>query len=198
VKELLHFETAVETIGTLRRRALQQIFSGFALLLTSVGIPLFLAGEEFADIHDLDSADSSQKMGDPVDFLRAQLPGHKELRASVKDLVNLRTSHPALQRNEVDLFYFHPTFDDDGGERVFAYCRTGGSPRGDAHTRQVVVVANCGPRDYPNFDFDAGQWPWQRPPSAESGEVGIPPQWIAQNQQLRLALKPFQIRVFTM
>jgi hypothetical protein len=34
--------------------ALYRVFGVFALILTCVGMPMFLAGEEFGDVHDLD------------------------------------------------------------------------------------------------------------------------------------------------
>jgi pullulanase/glycogen debranching enzyme len=198
VRAVVQSETTNGIRGRLRLQALQQVRSAFALLLTSVGIPMFLAGEEFADVHDLDPLEGSQKMSDPVNFLRAELSGHKELRAAVKQLITLRTSHQALRRNEIEFLYVHPTFDTNSGERVFVYCRNGGSNSGDANTRQVVVVANCGPQSYQSFDVPA--WPWQKAPQAESGaDAGAAlPQWIAAGQLLRLSLKPFQVRVFTM
>jgi 1,4-alpha-glucan branching enzyme len=61
--------------------ALDRIRSAFALLLTSVGIPMFLAGEEFADVHDLQYSDDSLKMSDPVDWERRAIPGHNARRS---------------------------------------------------------------------------------------------------------------------
>src|SRR5207253_4697594 len=97
--------------------ALDRAGSAFALLLTSVGIPMFLAGEEFGDVHDLDYTDWRLKMSDPVDWGRRDQPGHRALWDRVKDLVHLRTSCAALQQNEVDFFYFHPAIDDNDGPR---------------------------------------------------------------------------------
>jgi hypothetical protein len=114
---------------------------------------MLLAGEEFADIHDLDPADWRLKMSDPVDWERRSYPYHKALWERVRDLIRLRTSTAALQRDEIEFFYFHPTFDDDNGERVFAYCRTNGQPLGAPHksyssltVAQVIMltwVLNC-------------------------------------------------------
>ena len=56
-----------------------------------------------------------------------------------------------LQRNEIKFFYFHPTFDDNGGILVFAYCRTAGNPVGSPG--QVVVVANMCSQTFPAFTF---------------------------------------------
>src|SRR5215204_2770032 len=128
-----------EALKGVKRRALERVRSAFVLLMTAPGIPMFLAGEEFADVHDLDHTDWRLKMSDPVDWSRENRPGHRALRDAVRDLIRLRTSHPALQRNEIAFFYFHPSIDEDGGTRVFAYCRTGGRPLGAAG--QVIVRA---------------------------------------------------------
>lgn len=42
------------------------------------------------------------KMSDPVDWNRREILGHKTLSNRVRELVTLRTWHPALQRNEVN------------------------------------------------------------------------------------------------
>ena len=50
--------------------ALERLRSAFGLLLTSVGIPMILAGDEFGDVHDLDHTNWRLKMSDPVDWQR--------------------------------------------------------------------------------------------------------------------------------
>lgn len=175
--------------------AVDRVRGAFALLLTSVGIPMFLTGEEFGDVHDLDYTDWQLKMEDPVHWPRREYSGHEALRASVQDLVRLRTSTEALQRNEVEFFYTHPTIDDDDGVRAFAYCRTGGRPLGGQD--QVVVVANCGKHDFAEFDVP---WPWTNAERiVERGEPlrGAPPRFSPDQQQATLPLAPFQVRVFT-
>jgi 1,4-alpha-glucan branching enzyme len=173
--------------------ALDQVRSSFALVLTSVGIPMFLAGEEFADVHDLDFTDWRLKMSDPVDWQRQAQPGHRAVWDAVRDLVRLRTSHAALQRNEIEFFYFHPAIDENEGVRVFAYCRTGGQPLGTPG--QVVVVANMGPQPFSSFVLP---WPWV----GSMREFGTParggqPQFRAREQRADVPLSSFQARVFT-
>src|SRR4051794_24137342 len=124
--------------------------------MTAPGVPMFLAGEEFADVHDLDHTDWRLKMSDPVGWSRANEPGPATLRPAIAQLVALRTSHPSLQRDEVEITYVHPAIDDNDGVRVFAYCRMAGRPAGSPG--QVVVVANMGPHEFPAFDLP---WPWQ-------------------------------------
>jgi 1,4-alpha-glucan branching enzyme len=178
--------------------AFEQVYATFALMLTAPGIPMFLAGEEFGDLHDIDHSNWRKKMSDPIDWRRAQDPGHKELRARVKELVWLRRRHSALHRNEVEFFGldgdtwgFCPGFDENDGLRVFAYCRTGGQPLGSP--QQVVVVANCGRHDFSEFKTD---WPWGDMILAESGGSNQPLPSVV-GHQAKLALRPYQVRVFT-
>lgn len=171
--------------------ALERCRSAFALLLTSVGVPLFLAGEEFGDVHDLLYTEDS-KMSDPVDRTRMGVPGHGELWNDVRALIKLRTSHAALQRNEVDHFYFHPEMDSDDGVRAFAYCRTAGKPLGSAG--QVCVFANCGSHNFASFRFP---WPWGRQTPKEIAQPGSgsAPQVDGPGGTIAMSLAPFQIRV---
>lgn len=174
--------------------AFGQVFATFVFIMTSPGIPMFLSGEEFGDLHDLNPKNWKLKMLDPVDFRRAELPGHKELWGRVKQLIYLRSRHKALLRNEVEFFGlnsgFHPSFDYNEGERVFAYCRTGGQPLGSAG--QVIIIANCGITDFPLFGIE---WPWGGIMLNECGGVNQPLPQIS-NDKAELALRPYQVRVF--
>jgi 1,4-alpha-glucan branching enzyme len=172
--------------------ATQRVFGGFAILMTSVGIPMFLAGEEFGDVHDFDYVDVNSKQQDPVQWQRSTYAANSQLKANVSSLIRLRTSHPALQRNEVTCFYFHPQFDDNDAPRVFAYCRTRGMTLGSAG--QVVVIANMGPQSYPVYDMPA--WPWNGATLTEVGYPAALPTWNAGSGALSLALAPFAVRVF--
>jgi 1,4-alpha-glucan branching enzyme len=181
-----------QAIKDAHAETLDRIRSAHALLLTSVGIPMFLAGEEFADAHDL-PFDSDEKMSDPVNWYRRNLPGHRQLWDQVAELVKLRTSHSALQRNEVEFFYFHPDTDQNNGARAVAYARTGGQPVGAAN--EVAVIGNCGAESYAAFDIP---WPWG---GRSFQEFGMPvsggaPHLVAGQSGLRLSLGPFQFRVF--
>jgi 1,4-alpha-glucan branching enzyme len=178
-----------------REEALERVAGAFALLATSSGLPMFLAGEEFGDIHDLPWGDSRLEMSDPVDWTRRDLPGHQTLMARVREFINLRTSHPALRQNEIEFFYFHPSLDENDGARVFAYCRTGGQPLGSAG--QVVVLANCGPQDYSTFEIP---WLWSNLESVKEHGVSLregASQFLADEQRMILSLAPFQVRLFT-
>ncbi|MGZ8230347.1 MAG: alpha-amylase family glycosyl hydrolase [Burkholderiales bacterium] len=189
-----HIEIAPERMRHAHAEALERSRSAFALLMTAVGIPMLLAGEEFGDVHDLHHGDWQLKMSDPVDWSRRFRVGHRELRERVSELIRLRTATPALQRNELEFFYFHPAIDESDGVRVFAYCRTAGLPLGS--DGQVVVLANCGQHDFPAFDFP---WPWRD--SARLRESGPapgsqPPHIRAHERVATVALASFQVRVF--
>ncbi|MBF0305385.1 MAG: alpha amylase C-terminal domain-containing protein [Alphaproteobacteria bacterium] len=178
-------------IRDLYHQALERVRSGHALLLTSFGIPMLLAGEEFGDLHDTDHHEWQFKMSDPVDWHRRRHPGHGALADAVADLVQLRTGHPALHRNEVAFLHVHPTLDQNDGRRVFAYCRTGGRPLGDGG--QVVVVANCGPDAYSNYTIP---WPWTGA-SAERGRSPVTSTFFQKGgASVTLTLAPFEVRVF--
>ena len=174
------------------QEALDRIRSAFALLLTSVGIPMFLAGEEFADVHDLEHADDSLKMSDPVDWSRRNVPGHRAVWDAVAALIHLRTSNESLQRNEIEFFYFHPEMDNNEGALVFAYCRTGGRALGAAG--QVIVVANAGAQTY--SDFALPYWPWGSIPEVAVPLSGTSAQFPLGQTRMSLSLGPFQARVF--
>jgi len=117
----------------------------FVCLLTANGIPMFLAGEEFADQNDLfDSngnvTEAAGKEVDPVDFSRLQEPARHSIFEYVARLVHLRTTHPALAVNDTD--FLHVDFDD--GKRVMVW------KRGMAGQDPVVVLANFSDYATPN------------------------------------------------
>ena len=173
--------------------AFLRVFGAFALLTTSVGIPMFLAGEEFGDVHDTSFTDVNAKQQDPVQWNRANFRGNAALYANVAKLLQLRSSHPALQRNEVEFFYFHPQFDENVGPRVFAYCRTGGLPLGQS--KQVIVVANMGPDSFPSYEVPG--WRWGGLALNEIGYQTAAPGYNGISGALNLSLNAFSARVFT-
>lgn len=120
----------------LHKARLRRIKLGFVCLLTAVGIPMILAGEEFGDEHDLFNAEGNithegGKQVDPVNFSRVDEPDRKELFAYVARLVKLRKSHPALFVNDTD--FFHVDFNE--GKRVLVWKRGNNSD-------PIIVVAN--------------------------------------------------------
>ncbi|RPA83960.1 glycoside hydrolase [Ascobolus immersus RN42] len=135
--------------------ALRRVKLAFACLLTSVGIPLILAGDEFADDHDLLDANKNVtheggKQVDPVNFDRlARDDGRKAVKEYVSNLIKLRGNHPALGSDEVDFFWS----DYNDGKRVVAWRR---GPR----ENPVVVVANfSGWKSGDGNEYVVGNWP---------------------------------------
>jgi 1,4-alpha-glucan branching enzyme len=105
----------------------------FACLLTAVGIPMILAGEEFADQHDLDIGQEhgSAKQVDPVNYGRLAEPWRRRVFDYVARLVRFRTRCEALAVNDTEFIHA----DCAEGRRVLAWRR--GPPESP-----VVVVAN--------------------------------------------------------
>ncbi len=114
----------------------KRIKLAFVCLLTAVGIPMILAGEEFADEHyrfDKNGIVDQQggKQVDPVNFKRATEPMRARILAYVSQLIKLRTAHPALAVNDTQFLQV----DLNDGKRVFAWQR-------GSSDNPVIVVAN--------------------------------------------------------
>jgi glycosidase len=171
-------------------RAEERIKLAFACLLTAVGVPLILAGEEFADQHDLPVA-HPWKQVDPVNFDRLADPWRQRVFTHVARLVRLRQEAPALSVN--DTAFLHADF--TAGRRVLAWCR--GGPQHDP----VVVVANFSdwgttdPTD-PAAEYIVPNWP-----AAPSGRCwrevtqdrAVPADWVG-----REPLYPWEAKVYTL
>lgn len=106
--------------------------------------------------------------------------------------VRLRTQHTALQRNEIEFFYAHPSINDNDGVRVFAYCRTAGRPLGSRE--QVVVIANTGPNNFYAYDVP---WAWTSQMVLEHGRPSGATIPQRSGNVFTVSLAPFQVRVFT-
>lgn len=120
----------------------KQIKLAFVCLLTAVGIPMILAGDEFADEHDIDIFHGSNdgrtpdtnKQLDPVNYDRLDSdPWRQDVFRYVSRLVKLRTRSDALAVN--DTTFIHVDFND--GKRVLVWKR-GREGMDDP----VIVVAN--------------------------------------------------------
>jgi len=140
----------------------------FACLLTAVGIPMILAGEEFADQHDRfnsqgDVTQDGGKQVDPVDFSRLRDDWRRRIFEYVARLVKARTELPALSVNDTN--FIHTDFNE--GKRVLVW------QRGNNVQMPVVVVAN-----FSDFVSDGGlaseyrvpNWP-STPPGRQWREV---------------------------
>jgi pullulanase len=148
---------------------LRRVKLGFVCLLTSVGIPMILAGEEFADQHDLFDREGhvthqGGKQVDPVNYSRFDEPDRRKVFDYVARLVKLRTSHPALAGDETD--FIHRDF--EGGKRVVVWRR-------GPVSNPVVVVANFSDYTTPNAldpaaEYVTPNWP-ATPPGKHWFEV---------------------------
>jgi glycosidase len=157
----------------------KRIELAFACLLTAVGIPQILAGEEFADQHDLldghgNVTEGSGKQIDPVNFSRLGEDWRRRVKEYVGRLVRLRTSCDALAVNDVEVIHV-----DLDGKQVVAWRR--GVPGSDSI---VVVVANFS--DFttpagPDAEYVVPHWP-PTPPGRQWREAGfdraVPQAWI--------------------
>jgi 1,4-alpha-glucan branching enzyme len=165
----------------------------FACLLTAVGVPMILAGDEFADQHDLFNdqgqvTNSSGKQVDPVNFTRLGDDWRLRIKTYVSRLIQLRTSSDALAVNDVS--FLHVDFND--AKRVLVWQR--GVPGGAA---QVVVVANfsdyvspgglSGEYVVPNFPAPPAGKRWQEVPRARFAD-----------QAGREPIFPWEAKVYTL
>jgi glycosidase len=167
----------------------------FACLLTAVGVPMILAGDEFADEHDLfdRNGNVSQEGGkqvDPVNFSREAQPWRRRLREYVGRLIELRTTSDALSVNDTEFIHV----DLNEGKRVLAWRRGAGSQR------PVVVVANFS--DYgtpdpfdPASEYRVHNWP-ATPAGGSWREVtqmrAVPAEWVG-----REPIFPWEAKVYT-
>jgi 1,4-alpha-glucan branching enzyme len=169
----------------------ERIKLAFACLLTAVGIPMILAGDEFADEHDLSVA-NPPKQRDAVNFDRLEDPFRRRVFDYVARLVALRTTYDALAVNDTDFIHV----DVSDGRRVMAWRR--GRP--DSR-RQVVVVANFS--DFvtanatsPNAEYRVPNWP-RTPSGTKWREItqsrDVPPDWVA-----REPIFPWEAKVYAL
>jgi pullulanase len=174
----------------------KRIKLAFACLLTAVGVPMILAGEEFADEHDLFDAhghvtQSGGKQVDPVNFSRLGDDWRRRTQEYVARLVKFRTSSPALAVNDTE--FIHRDLHD---KRVLAW-RRGPADSPDL----VVVVANFS--DFmtegagaPHGEYRVQNWP-ATPPGREWHEVSqgrsVPAEWVG-----REPIYPWEAKVYTL
>ncbi len=169
----------------------QRIKLAFVCLLTAVGIPMILAGEEFADQHDLRLV-HPEKQVDPVNFDRLADPWRRRLVDYVAQLIRLRTSHDALSVD--DTAFMHTDFAE--GKRVLAWQR-GRPDTGDL----IVVVANFSAWGTPDpgstsAEYVVPGWP-ATPPGKRWREVtqdrDVPAAWVG-----REPLYPWEAKVYAL
>jgi glycosidase len=164
----------------------------FACLLTAVGIPQILAGDEFADQHDLFGQhgqvnQDGGKQVDPVNYSRL----NDDWRARIKDyvgrLIKFRTTSDALAVNDIDVIHV-----DLDGKQVVAWRR--GQPGSD---HVAVVVANFS--DFatpsgPSAEYVVHNWP-ATPPGKAWREISqdrdVPSEWVG-----REPIFPWEAKIY--
>ncbi|NRQ36744.1 alpha amylase [Nonomuraea sp. NN258] len=164
------------------RQTEERIKLAFACLFTAVGIPMILAGEEFADRHDLAVVHPSKQV-DPVNFDRLDDPWRRRVFTHVARLARLRGTAAALGVNDTRFIHV----DVQGGRKVMAWLR--GGPEHDP----VVVVANfsgyaSGP-EYVVNGFPPA--PWGRTWREVTQEREVPPEWAG-----REPIFPWEAKVY--
>jgi len=169
----------------------ERIKLAFACLLTAVGIPMILAGDEFADEHDLGVV-HPPKQRDAVNFGRLEDPFRRRIFDYVARLVKIRTTSPALSVNDTE--FIHVDLHD--GKRVLAWRR---GAAGSEH--QVVVVANFSDFATANAasssaEYRVHNWP-PTPPGMAWREVTqdrlVPADWVG-----REPIFPWEAKVYTL
>jgi pullulanase len=174
----------------------KRIKLGFACLLTAVGVPQILAGDEFADQHDLfdrngDVTQGGGKQVDPVNFSRLGDDWRRRIKEYVARLIRFRTTSDALAVNDTD--FIHIDFND---KRVLAWRR--GRPDSDGI---VVVVANFsefGAADAsgPGAEYVVHNWP-ATPPGKRWREItqerDVPAEWVG-----REPIFPWEAKVYAL
>ncbi|MEJ1962424.1 MAG: alpha amylase [Gammaproteobacteria bacterium] len=163
----------------------------FACLLTAVGVPMILAGEEFADQHDAFDRHGNVTQSS-VNFARLGHGWRERLKTYVSRLVKLRTSYDALAANEIEVI--HTDFAD--GKRVIVWRRgVAGSES------QVIVVANFSDYgtpdvDQPHAEYVVPGWP-ETPPNRRWREV---PQdrWVDEARAGKEPLFSWEAKVYAL
>jgi 1,4-alpha-glucan branching enzyme len=167
----------------------------FVCLLTAVGIPMILAGEEFADQHDLFDQkghvnQNGGKQVDPVNFSRLHDDWRVRIKEYVARLVKFRTSSAALSVNDTE--FIHVDINDS--KRVLVWRR--GRPQVDD---PVVVVANFSDFETgtaPNAEYRVHNWP-ETPQGRHWRDItqnrDIPEEWVA-----REPLFPWEAKVYAL
>ena len=172
----------------------QRFKLAFVCLLTAVGVPMILAGDEFADQQDLDISFSPykdrNKQIDPVNYSRLKDDWRQRVFNYVARLVRFRKTSHALAANDTQ--FIHVDFNE--GKRVVVWQRGYGE-------QLVVVVANFS--DYgtpiagnPAAEYVVSNWP-ATPPGKQWQEITqerrVPEQWAG-----REPIFPWEAKVYAL
>ncbi|MBD2089672.1 alpha amylase [Microcoleus sp. FACHB-1515] len=167
----------------------ERIKLAFVCLLTAVGIPMILAGDEFADQHDLEIEEhGSNKQVDPVNYNRMNEDWRKRIFDYVARLVHLRTTSDALATN--DTVFLHVDFDE--GKRVLVWQRGYGE-------NLVVVVANFSDYGTPNGESAEAEYVipnWPNLPDNQHWKEVTQNRSIDRRWQGREPIFPWEAKVY--
>ncbi|MCC5662538.1 hypothetical protein LC653_00965 [Nostoc sp. CHAB 5784] len=158
----------------------------FVCLLTSVGIPMILAGDEFADQQDLPTTDDYKQI-DPVNYSRVKDDWRQRIFQYVARLVRLRKASDALAVNDTQ--FIHVDFND--GKRVLVW------QRGNKADQLVVVVANFSDYGTPvGSEYRVPNWP-ATPVGKQWKEITqeriVPSEWVG-----REGIFPWEAKVYAL
>ncbi|MEH2420448.1 MAG: alpha-amylase family glycosyl hydrolase [Nostoc sp.] len=156
----------------------------FVSLLTAVGIPMILAGDEFADQQDLPPTDDHKQI-DPVNYSRVKDDWRQRIFQYVARLVRLRKTSDALAVNDTQ--FLHVDFND--GKRVLVW------QRGNKADQLVVVVANFSDYSTPvGSEYRIPNWP-ATPVGKQWKEITqeriVPSEWVG-----REGIFPWEAKVY--
>ncbi|HEY9830847.1 MAG TPA: alpha-amylase family glycosyl hydrolase [Stenomitos sp.] len=177
----------IDNIAEIEKR----IKLAFACLLTAVGIPMILAGEEFADQHDLDIWSSpnrdQNKQVDPVNYSRIKDDWRQRIFQYVARLVRFRTSSDALAVDHTKFIQV----DMSEGKRVLVW------QRGNQADPLVVVVANFSDYETPfGSEYKVPNWP-ATPAGKQWKEITqeriVPDEWVG-----REGIFPWEAKIYTL
>jgi pullulanase len=158
----------------------------FVALLTSVGIPMILAGDEFADQQDLPPTDDHKQI-DPVNYSRVKDDWRQRIFQYVARLISLRKTSEALAVNDTQ--FIHVDFND--GKRVLVW------QRGNKADQLVVVVANFSDYGTPvGSEYRVPNWP-ATPVGKQWKEITqeriVPSEWVG-----REGIFPWEAKVYAL
>ncbi|KAJ9660404.1 hypothetical protein H2198_002522 [Neophaeococcomyces mojaviensis] len=139
-KERLFDYLSKNSVTNIERRAKL----AFTCLLTAVGIPMILAGEEFCDKMDLPI---DKKQSDPVNYGRKADPWRTRVFQYVARLIDFRKNCPALGVDDTSFIHV----DNSRGGKIMTWVRGTSKP--------VVVVANFTDEDTPGYQYYVPNWP---------------------------------------
>ncbi len=170
----------------------RRIKLAFVCLFSAVGLPMILAGDEFADEHDLDISDEHAdcKQVDPVAYHRLEEPWRHRVFEYVARLAHFRQQSEALAVNDTD--FLHVDYTE--GKKVVVWQRGRGAER-------VVVVANFSDYGTPNPLHPNSEYVIANYPATPAGKYWheitqdrmVLPEWVG-----REPIFPWEAKVYTL